>query len=42
MQKLLAIIVAGAFAISSGAVMAQAKDAPKDAPKADAKKDGKK
>lgn len=29
MQKLLAIITAGAFAISSGAVMAQAKDAPK-------------
>ena len=44
MQKLIAVIVAGLFAVSSTAVLAQAKDAPKadakkEAPKADAKKD---
>ena len=37
MNKLLAAIIAGAFAFTSAAVVAQ----PKDAPKADAKKDGK-
>jgi len=44
MNKLLAAIIAGAFAFTSAAVMAQTKDAPKadakkDAPKAEAKKD---
>ena len=44
MNKLLAALIAGAFAFTSAAVVAQTKDAPKaeakkDAPKADAKKD---
>ena len=39
MNKLLAALIAGAFAFTSAAVVAQPKDAPKaDAKKADAKK----